>query len=91
MRTAVGDRYVVVDTPGSLEFCAEIDPALPAPAGPAKPNRKVLETLMQYLVDQGFVKAPAPAIDPLFTPIVAWADLRPGERVAARISGGICS
>jgi elongation factor G len=24
------DRYVVVDCPGSLEFCAEIDPALPA-------------------------------------------------------------
>lgn len=26
----LGDRYVVVDCPGSLEFCAEIDPALPA-------------------------------------------------------------
>ncbi len=26
----MGDRYVVVDTPGSLEFCAELDPALPA-------------------------------------------------------------
>ncbi len=26
----MGDRYVVVDCPGSLEFCAEIDPALPA-------------------------------------------------------------
>jgi elongation factor G len=28
--TFMGDRYVVVDCPGSLEFCAEIDPALPA-------------------------------------------------------------
>lgn len=26
----MGDRYVVVDCPGSLEFCAETDPALPA-------------------------------------------------------------
>ncbi len=26
----MGDRYVVVDCPGSLEFCAEIDAALPA-------------------------------------------------------------
>lgn len=26
----MGDRYMVVDCPGSLEFCAEIDPALPA-------------------------------------------------------------
>lgn len=26
----MGDRYVVVDCPGSLEFCAEIDPAIPA-------------------------------------------------------------
>ncbi|MBI1199824.1 MAG: elongation factor G [Phenylobacterium sp.] len=26
----MGDRYVVVDCPGSLEFCSEIDPALPA-------------------------------------------------------------
>jgi len=26
----MGDRYVIVDCPGSLEFCAEIDPALPA-------------------------------------------------------------
>jgi elongation factor G len=26
----MGDRYVVVDCPGSLEFCAELDSALPA-------------------------------------------------------------
>lgn len=26
----MGDRYVIIDCPGSLEFCAEIDPALPA-------------------------------------------------------------
>ncbi|PZQ63699.1 MAG: elongation factor G [Phenylobacterium zucineum] len=26
----MNDRYVVVDCPGSLEFCAEIDPVLPA-------------------------------------------------------------
>jgi len=26
----MGDRYVVVDCPGSLEFCAELDAALPA-------------------------------------------------------------
>jgi elongation factor G len=28
--TFMGDRYAVVDCPGSLEFCAEIDAALPA-------------------------------------------------------------
>ncbi|MFN3582340.1 elongation factor G [Phenylobacterium sp.] len=28
--TFMGDRYAVIDCPGSLEFCAEIDAALPA-------------------------------------------------------------
>ena len=37
-------------------------------------NRKTLETLMQYLVDQAFVAAPAPSVDDMFTPIVAWAE-----------------
>src|ERR1700741_4796349 len=26
----MGDRYAVIDGPGSLEFCANLDPALPA-------------------------------------------------------------
>ena len=26
----MGDRYAVIDCPGSLEFCADLDPALPA-------------------------------------------------------------
>jgi 4,5-dihydroxyphthalate decarboxylase len=37
-------------------------------------NRKTLETLMRYLVEQGFVTAPAPPIDDLFAPIVNWAE-----------------
>ena len=37
-------------------------------------NRKVLETLMQFLVDQEFVKAPAPAVDDFFIPMVEWAE-----------------
>ena len=37
-------------------------------------NRNTLETLMQYLVDQGFVERPGPAIEDMFTPIVAWSE-----------------
>ena len=37
-------------------------------------NRKVLETLMQFLVDQEFVNAPAPAVDDFFIPMVEWAE-----------------
>ena len=37
-------------------------------------NRNNLETLMQYLVDQGFVAEPRPAIEDMFTPIVAWSE-----------------
>lgn len=45
----------------------------PYPYG-VEANRKVLETLMQYLVDQAFVADPAPAVDGMFTPMVAWAE-----------------
>ena len=45
----------------------------PYPYG-IEPNRKTLETLMQYLVDQGFVTAPAPQVDDMFAPIVAWGE-----------------
>lgn len=45
----------------------------PYPNG-VEPNRKVLETLMQYLVDQAFVAPPPPAIDDYFVPMVAWAE-----------------
>ena len=38
------------------------------------PNRKTLETLMQYLVEQGFVGQPVPKIDDMFAPIVAWGE-----------------
>ena len=37
-------------------------------------NRKTLETLMGYLVEQGFVSQPAPQIDDMFAPIVAWGE-----------------
>jgi hypothetical protein len=29
---------------------------------------------MQYLVEQHFVRPPAPKVDGLFTPIVAWGE-----------------
>ncbi len=45
----------------------------PYPHGVAA-NRNTLETLMQYLVDQAFVADPAPPVDDMFTPIVAWAE-----------------
>lgn len=37
-------------------------------------NRKTLDTLMMYLVDQQFVTAPAPKLDDMFVQIVAWAE-----------------
>jgi 4,5-dihydroxyphthalate decarboxylase len=37
-------------------------------------NRKTLETLMGYLVDQAFVEGPTPAIDDFFIPIVGWLE-----------------
>ena len=36
-------------------------------------NRPTLEMLMGFLVDQGFLPAPAP-LDDLFTPIVGWQE-----------------
>jgi len=45
----------------------------PYPYG-VETNRKTLETLMQYLVDQGFVSVPAPKVDDMFVPMVAWAE-----------------
>jgi 4,5-dihydroxyphthalate decarboxylase len=45
----------------------------PYPYGIAA-NRRTLETLMTYLVDQHFVAGPQPEIEGFFTPVVSWAE-----------------
>jgi 4,5-dihydroxyphthalate decarboxylase len=45
----------------------------PYPYG-IEPNLKTVETLMRYLVEQGFVAAPSPDVRDMFAPIVAWAE-----------------
>ena len=45
----------------------------PYPNG-LEPNREVLETLMQFLIDQGFIENSSIVVDDLFVPIVAWAE-----------------
>ncbi len=45
----------------------------PYPYG-VEANRTTLDTFMQYLVEQGFVAEPRPALEELFTPIVGWAE-----------------
>ncbi len=45
----------------------------PYPYG-IEPNIKTIETLMQYLVEQGFIAAPSPDVRNMFVPIVAWSE-----------------
>src|SRR3712207_8108481 len=45
----MGDRYVVIDCPGSLEFCAELDAALPAVDLRSEEHTSELQS-RQYLV-----------------------------------------
>jgi 4,5-dihydroxyphthalate decarboxylase len=73
MRFTGTNRYMVPWLNAEVEEIATLFGGDPYPYGLPK-NRKVLDTLMQYLVRQGFVSAPAPALEPLFTPIVSWAE-----------------
>lgn len=66
-------RYMVPWLNHEIEEIDALFGGDPYPCG-VKANRNTLETLMQYLVDQDFVAAPAPKIDDMFTPIVAWAE-----------------
>ena len=45
----------------------------PYPYG-IEPNLKAIETLMQYLVEQGFIATPPPDVRKMFVPMVAWAE-----------------
>jgi 4,5-dihydroxyphthalate decarboxylase len=72
MRFSGALRYML---PWLLDEIDEMDAMFggdPWPYG-LEPNRKTLEAMAQFLVDQHFV-ASKPAIDPLFAPIVSWAE-----------------
>lgn len=66
-------RYMVPWLNHEVEEIDSLFGGDPYPYG-VEPNRKTLKTLMQYLVDQGFVTAPAPKIDEMFAPMVLWAE-----------------
>jgi len=74
MRFSGTTRYMVPWLNHELE---EVDDMFldgdPYPHG-LEPNREVLETMVQFLIDQGFVENLGIAIDDLFVPIVAWAE-----------------
>lgn len=73
MRFSGTMRYMVPWLNTEMDEIDEIFGGDPYPYG-LEANRKNLETLMQYLVDQGFVAEPRPAIEDMFTPIVAWSE-----------------
>lgn len=66
-------RYMVPWLNHEIEEIDALFSGDPYPFG-VEANRKTLETLMRYLVEQGFVAEPIPKIDNLFAPIVAWAE-----------------
>jgi 4,5-dihydroxyphthalate decarboxylase len=73
MRFTGTNRYMVPWLNAEVEEMDTLFGGDPYPSG-VEANRHVLETLMHYLVDQGFVSAPAPAVDGLFAPMVRWAE-----------------
>lgn len=73
MRFTGTTRYMVPWLHHEIEEIDALFGGDPYPQGVA-PNRKTLETLMGYLIEQGFVRQPAPQIDDMFTPIVAWSE-----------------
>ena len=73
MRFTGTNRYMVPWLNHEVEEIDTLFGGDPYPYGVEK-NRKTLETLMQYLVDQNFVTPPAPKIDELFAPVVAWGE-----------------
>lgn len=65
--------YMVPWLNAEMDEIRELFGGDPYPYG-VEANRETLETFMQYLVEQGFVAEPRPALEDLFTPIVGWAE-----------------
>tara|TARA_A100001037_G_C14765609_1_gene463797 strand:- start:180 stop:494 length:315 start_codon:yes stop_codon:yes gene_type:complete len=67
-------RYMVPWLNHEIEEINEMFPnGDPYPLG-VEANRKTLETLLNYLVDQTFVETQHPRLEDMFTPIVGWAE-----------------
>lgn len=73
MRFTGTARYMVPWLHHEIEEMDALFGGDPYPYG-VGPNRKTLETLTGYLVEQGFVDQPAPQVDDMFAPIVAWSE-----------------
>ena len=73
MRFTGTARYMVPWLHHEIEEMDALFDGDPYPHG-IGPNRKTLETLKGYLVEQGFVDQAAPRIDDMFAPIVAWGE-----------------
>jgi 4,5-dihydroxyphthalate decarboxylase len=73
MRFTGTNRYMVPWLNHEVEEIDSLFGGDPYPYG-VEQNRKTLETLMQFLVDQNFVAAPPPKVDSLFAPVVAWGE-----------------
>jgi 4,5-dihydroxyphthalate decarboxylase len=73
MRFTGTARYMVPWLHHEIEEMDALFGGDPYPYG-VEPNRKTLETLMGYLVEQGFVDRAPSRIDDLFAPIVAWSE-----------------
>jgi len=72
MRFSGAQRYMLPWLFDDIDEMDELFGGDPCPYG-VEPNRKTLETAIDYLVDQGFMDAPM-AVDELFTPIVGWTE-----------------
>ncbi len=73
MRFTGTARYMVPWLHHEIEEIDALFGGDPYPYG-VNPNRKTLETLMGYLVEQGFVDQVPSRIDDMFAPIVAWSE-----------------
>ena len=72
MRFSGAQRYMLPWLFDDIDEMDELFGGDPCPYG-VEPNRKTLETAIDYLVDQGFTDAPM-EVDELFTPIVGWEE-----------------
>ena len=73
MRFSGAMLYMVPWLNAEVDEIRELFGGDPYPYG-VEANRDNLDTFMQYLVEQGFVAEPRPALEDLFTPIVGWAE-----------------
>ncbi len=72
IRFSGAQRYILPWMFADLDELDSVFSGDPYPYG-LEPNRKTLETLMGFLVDQGFINVPI-TVDELFTPIVGWEE-----------------